>query len=175
MGWSEQRARSYYQAALNLMPIVPAIPVDKPEAFYQALLEALPDGMRVPGDCFDTEITKNALAITALASYPNELRWTSAYLLHDSVRPPNLEVLTNATVEKIILEEHSPQPAGSSESAVAARGVLVRVAEAGDRVGHGLAQGSERPVFLCLDDHGEIALTGGAFGAPAVLQRSGVG
>jgi hypothetical protein len=125
MGWTEQQIRSYYQAALNLMPIVPSIAADKPEAFYDALLQALPAEQRVQGDCYDTVIKENAVALTGIAAYHNDLRWTSALLLHDSVRPSNLDVLTNAAVERIVLEEG--QHSQSGEGSVAARGVLVRV------------------------------------------------
>jgi hypothetical protein len=125
MGWSEQQIRGYYQAALNLMPIVPSIAADKPEAFYEALLQALPTEQRVQGDCYDTVIRENAVALTGIAAYHNDLRWTSALLLHDSVRPSNLDVLTNAAVERIVLEEGSHSQSG--EGCVAARGVLVHV------------------------------------------------
>jgi hypothetical protein len=125
MGWTEQQIRGYYQAALNLMPIVPSIAADKPEPFYDALLQALPAEQRVDGDCYDTVIRENAVALTGLAAYRNDLRWTSALLLHDSVRPSNLDVLTNAAVERIVLEDGHNSKSG--EGCVAARGVLVRV------------------------------------------------
>jgi hypothetical protein len=125
MSWTEQQIRGYYQAALNLMPIVPSIASDKPEAFYEALLQALPAEQRVQGDCYDTVIKENAVALTGIAAYHNDLRWTSALLLHDSVRPSNLDVLTNAAVERIVLEEGPHSQSG--EGCVAARGVLVHV------------------------------------------------
>jgi hypothetical protein len=125
MGWSEQQIRGYYQAALNLMPIVPSVAADKPEAFYEALLQALPAEQRVDGDRYDTVIRENAVALTGLAAYHNDLRWTSALLLHDSARPSNLDVLTNAAVERIVLEDETNSNTG--EGSVAARGVVVRV------------------------------------------------
>jgi hypothetical protein len=158
MGWSLERTNAYYQAALNLMPVTPAILADQPEPFYAALLEALPgDMVRVPGHHHATRITEHSLALSGIAAYHDELRWTSAYLLHDSVRPRNLEVITNATVDKVVLSRDG--------NGLAATGVLLRVGE-GDKA---------RSVEVSVDEHGEIALTGGAFGAASVLQRSGIG
>jgi hypothetical protein len=158
MGWSLERANGYYQAALNLIPVTVAIPANKPEPFYAALLDALPgDMVAVPGHHHNTRITERSLALSGIAAYHDELRWTSAYLLHDSVRPRNLEVLTNATVDKVVL--------GRDGSGLAATGVLLRVGD-GDKA---------QSVEVKLDEHGEIALTGGAFGAAGVLQRSGIG
>mmetsp|Transcript_54169 Transcript_54169/g.106998 ORF Transcript_54169/g.106998 Transcript_54169/m.106998 type:complete len:689 (-) Transcript_54169:133-2199(-) len=158
MGWSEQRLQSYYQAALNLMPITPAVPKDQPEDFYNALMTAVPaDQTRAEGDYHNTNVTENALAMAALAAYPNEIRWTSAYFLHDSVRPSNLRVVTDATVEKLLLEENG--------DGVSTRGVQLLIGQGSDA----------RTVKVELDKDGEVALTGGAFGATSVLQRSGVG
>jgi choline dehydrogenase-like flavoprotein len=92
-----------------------------------------------------------------VACYPDELRWTSAYLLHDSVRPSNLTVLSDTVVDRVLLERTGEQ--------VTAKGVVVRV-------GEGAAQ---KECVVRLDERGEIALTGGAFGTVSVLQRSGVG
>lgn len=158
MGWTNERLQSYYQAALNLMPITPAIPHDQPEAFYNALMAAVPpDQIRAEGDYHNTSVTQNSLAMAALAAYPNELRWTSAYLLHDNIRPSNLRVVTNAAAEKLLFEE--------GESGISARGVRLILGEGTDA----------HSVEVFVDEDGEIALTGGAFGATSVLQRSGVG
>ena len=158
MGWSEERINAYYQAALNLMPITPSIPAAEPEPFYQAMMDNLPEEMvKVPNNNHATRITVNSLAMSALAAYPNELRWTSAYLLHDSVRPDNLEVLCNASVDKILFENNSGN--------VKAKKILIQV-------GEGVAA---QPVVVTLEDGGDVAVTGGAFGAVGVLQRSGIG
>jgi len=160
MGWTDEQVLAYYQAALNLMPISRSIPKHAQESFYEAILSNLPKGisnLAEEGNEHKTRLSLDSVAEFSVACYPNELRWTSAYLLHDSVRPSNLTVLSNAVVDKVVLEKVNNQ--------VVAKGVLIQVGEGADR----------KEVVARLDDHGEIALTGGAFGAVSVLQRSGVG
>lgn len=158
MGWSETQVLAYYQAALNLMPLSRSIPEHTPEEFYEAVHRNLPEDMkRVHGDEHQARVNVNSIAEVSVACYPNELRWTSAYLLHDLVRPSNLKVLSNAVVDKVVLERKGEQ--------VTATGVVIR-----------LGEGANKTEYVAkLDEHGEIALTGGAFGTVSVLQRSGVG
>ncbi len=160
MGWTEDQVLAYYQAALNLMPISPSIPKHTPEPFYEAILSNLPQGISnlgEEGNEHKTRVSLDSVAEFSVACYPNELRWTSAYLLHDSVRPSNLTVLSNTVVDKVVLEKVNNQ--------VVAKGVVIQVGEGADR----------KEIVARLDTQGEIALTGGAFGAVSVLQRSGVG
>lgn len=164
MGWTEDQILQYYQAALNIMPLTRAIPEHTPEAFYEAVQKNLPaDMLSVEHNEHKARVNVNSLAEVSVACYPNEVRWTSAYLLHDSVRPSNLKVLPHAVVDRVVLEKRG--------ETVVATGVVVRLdadAEAG--------AGKDKVEWVArLDEKGEIALTGGAFGTVSVLQRSGVG
>ena len=160
MGWDEERTYAYFQAALNLMPLTPAIPASQEEAFYSAVMASAPGEMaRVPGNEHKARITANSIAQSTLAAYHDELRWTSAYLLHRSVRPSNLEVLSNATADRVLLER------SDRDGSLKATGLVVHVGDGDDT----------QEKVISLDEQGEIALTGGAFGTVSVLQRSGVG
>lgn len=162
MGWDEERLYAYYQAALNLMPLTPAIPAAEPEAFYNAVMAVAPAEMtQAPCDEHKTRITHNSIAQSTLAAYHNELRWTSAYLLHESVRPSNLVVVSNATADRVLLER------SAADGSLRATGIVLHVGKGEDK--------AVQQVQVLLEDTGEIALTGGTFGAVGVLQRSGVG
>ena len=162
MGWSLSRINTYYQAALNMMPIERAIL--QPEQFYADVITSLtkpssdgtPPLKRVKDDNYNTEIVVDSVAENALAMFPDEQRWTSALLLHDEVRPANLIVLTTATADRVLIEHNS---AGNE---IFATGVIVRDADNAERL-------------IKLDEGGLLAVTGGAIGTPAILQRSGVG
>ena len=104
-------------------------------------------------------ITMNSIAESSIAAYPNETRWTSAYLLHDSVRPSNLKVISNAVADRVLFDTDTEQSRESGE--VTASGVLIHM--------------QDETFIARLDACGEVALTGGAFGTVGVLQRSGVG
>jgi hypothetical protein len=176
MGWSTHTMDVYYQAALNLMPLSRAIPAQAPERFYEAVLAGAVQhaGMApVAGNEHKAAITLNSIAESTLAAYDhNEVRWTSAYLLHDSVRPRNLKVVSDAVVDKVVFSRLPSQE-------LAATGVVVRIDSASDSDAEVTADsGTQRQkleYLVQLDAHGEVALTGGALGCVSVLQRSGVG
>lgn len=160
MGWDDEQLYAYYQAALNLMPLTPSIPAALKEDFYSAILAEVPADMtRIPDDEYKALITVNSIALASVAAYPNEVRWTSALLLHPSVKPTNLVVLTNATADRVLLDR------SDRDGSLKATGVVLQVSG---------AAGPEEKV-VALDEQGEVVLTGGAFGATSVLQRSGIG
>ncbi|CAM9285746.1 unnamed protein product, partial [Ectocarpus fasciculatus] len=162
MGWSLARIDKYYQAALNMIPIERAIL--QPEQFYADVITSLTkpsaDGiaplMRVKDDHYNTEIVVNSVAENALAMFPDEQRWTSALLLHEAVQPANLTVLTNVTTDRILIENDR------TRNELTATGVIVRDHNNVERL-------------IRLDKDGLLAVTGGAIGTPAILQRSGIG
>eukprot|EP00602_Paraphysomonas_sp_CaronLab_P002157 CAMPEP_0185028500 /NCGR_PEP_ID=MMETSP1103-20130426/14234_1 /TAXON_ID=36769 /ORGANISM="Paraphysomonas bandaiensis, Strain Caron Lab Isolate" /LENGTH=646 /DNA_ID=CAMNT_0027562927 /DNA_START=62 /DNA_END=1999 /DNA_ORIENTATION=- len=157
MGWSVAELNVYYQAALNLMPLYRANPVEEP--FYTACIDALTKNgplKRIPGDEYKSRIVVDSIAQCSMAMFgSSELRWTSAYLLHDAVRPKNLVVLSCADVQRVELER-------KSDGKLTAHSVVI-VRKDGTK---------ERAQ---LSNRGCVAITSGALGAPAVLQRSGIG
>ena len=147
---------TYFQAMLDVIPMSPAIPEGQQVKFYEDVIEKvdeLSDIKRLPGNEHKTGVVWDSIAISTIAMYANKdhLRWTPAWLLHDSVRPPNLKILTDVTVDKIEFDEEMNATGVSLEK----DGKLLKV---------------------CLEDeNGEILLTSGAMGNPAVMQRSGLG
>ena len=172
MGWSRLRLDTYYQTALNLMPITRAIPASKPEPFYTAIIEALTEAPssgsdsykplfnRLPDDEHKTHIVIDSIGESSLAVFDDENRWTSAYLLDASVRPANLKVVANAIVDRVSIE--STPTGDSNQPRLTAKGVEVEIE-------------GQRFMAQLAHDGGEIALTSGAFGNTGILQRSGVG
>lgn len=160
MGWSISQIRTYFQAALNLMPLCRSIPT--PEAFYTACIDALTEQssaspfQRVKEDEHKSDIVRNTIAEPSLAMYEsNGVRWTPAWLLDKSLCPPNLVVFPETSVNRIIWEKSGDE--------IKASGVEIKDIATG------------KPVQLYINPTGEVLLTGGAFGSVAVLQRSGVG
>lgn len=107
MGWSVAQIATYFQAALNLMPLCRSIPT--PEPFYTACIDALTKQssashfQRVEKDEYKSEVIRNTIAEPSLAMYEsNGVRWTPAWLLDNSLRPPNLVVLPETSVNRII-------------------------------------------------------------------------
>ena len=168
MGWSHQDLQVYYQAALNLMPLYRAI--TKPEPFFEKCIDVLthssssmnfvgeqmPPLSRLPRDEWMSDIVIDAIAEVSMAMVgTKELRWSSAYLLHPQIRPRNLEVIACADVDKVTIKRND-------EGAWVATGVIL-VDPSGNRK---VAQ---------LSTGGSVAITSGAMGTPAILQRSGIG
>ena len=67
---------SYYQAALNLMPIAPAFHAGNPSSFYSSVIEALTEGGNIDGamrrlrdDVHGTVMTVDSIAQASLAMY----------------------------------------------------------------------------------------------------------
>ena len=165
MGWTVTQLDEYFQAALNLMPLAPAIPHDAPVPFYTAVMESLtsPGALngsplsRLDDDEHKSGVVVDSVAMSSLAMYTledgREVRWTPTYLLLDEVRPSNLHIVTNALVDRLKF----------NDTLTAAEGVVVQV---GDET------------FMASpesDGGGTIALTLGALGTAALLQRSGCG
>ena len=179
MGWSDERITTYFQAALNLIPLVPSIPTAKPERFYTAVMETLPAAgltKRVKDDEYQTLIALNSISRSTLAVYLDELRWTSAYLLHESVRPSNLKVISSATADRVIFEKEflvssnvASDDKGTSKQPRAV-GVVLRVQNNNKD-----NKEEEKECLVLCEPTGEVVLTGGALGAVGVLQRSGIG
>lgn len=95
-----------------------------------------------------------------------EIRWTSAYLLNDKVRPKNLHVLSDCVVDKILFQNNYNKTV--EYESFSAKSVLLQD-----------INGSNFEVYLNDSDDdcdgGDVVLCNGAFGATSVLQRSGVG
>lgn len=147
---------TYFQAMLDIIPMSPAIPEGQHIDFYDDVIENM-DKLSVikklPDNEHKTSVVFDSIAISTIAMYANKdhLRWTPAWLLHDSIRPPNLKIITNVIVDKVEFDEE-----------LNATGVCL------EKDGQSLK--------VCLEDkNGEILLTSGAMGNPAVMQRSGLG
>jgi len=151
MGWTSGQLSSYLQMALDMMPLQSA---GCGEKFYDAVLETLGRTRtlkRVPGDEFKAKIVQNSAAYVSIAMWPDETRWTSAYLLEDGVRPKNLDVLTQYPVSKVLFD--------ADKRAIGVSGASGR-----------------NPILLdTRDQTSEVIVTAGSLGTPAILQRSGIG
>lgn len=200
MGWSHDRLCTYFQAALNLMPLSPSISNQKPIPFYEAVVETLtrdsdshghvdvdkdvdvihPGLHALPDNEHQAKVTVNTIARSSLAMYEDvnnedDVRWTAAYLMQDPFKPKSLKIITNATVDSIVFN-------GSEEEKkkdLLATGVKIVIGDETyiatiDRFIEGSCSNSGSG-----DDNinriGEIAITSGAINSSAVLQRSGVG
>lgn len=171
MGWTAEQLDTYFQTALNFMPLSPAIDKAAPIPFYDAVMTSLsaPEHgrplQRLPDDEHKAGIVIDSVAASSLAMYTNgdtnvgaELRWTPTYLMLDGVRPGKLKIVTDAVVEKINL--------GTGTDSYAEEGLVAE--------GVSIAVGGESCVAR-LQQGGRVALTSGAIGSAAILQRSGVG
>lgn len=173
MNWSLHQLDKYFQTALNFMPIAPAINKDHPIPFYTAVIDSLTQSQgaggeallkRLPDNEHKTGVIIDSIAASSLAMYnEDELRWTPAYLLLDPVRPKNLKILTEAVVDHIMFEK-----VGAGDELVA-KAVQIRIDDkvCVAKVASRFVDGQE---VL-----GSIALTSGAIGNTAILQRSGCG
>lgn len=172
MGWTFEQLTLYFQAVLDMIPLLPSIPGE--EEYYTKMIESLtnpenPHHLHRLIDNFanngnsavlgDRDVYKraepvmNTIGQPLLAMYNNELRWTSAYLLRPgNHRPNNLVVVPNAIVDKVVFDEENKRAVG------------VR-----------FAVGSQQYRANVTSSGGEIALTSGAFGNVGILQRSGIG
>jgi choline dehydrogenase len=170
LGWTLLELNVFFQAALNLVPVHPATsPALDP--FYKKCIDALTTPhsnntqlSRMPDDEYKCRVVVDSVAEASLAMYGDtEVRWTSALLLDDAVRPRNLKVLSSTYVDKVIINEKSiPTNDGEEEQLLAATGVVITTADGAKKV-------------VRLSPGGSVAVTSGSFGTPAVLQRSGIG
>jgi choline dehydrogenase-like flavoprotein len=145
MDWTDNQYICYMQTALDMMPLQSA---GCGETLYDTILSTL-DKRNVlrTFDEFNAKITPNSASYVSIAMFPDETRWSSAYLLDDSIKPSNLDVKTNWHTDKILFSE--------SNSKIKAIGVK-----------------SDDGKVIHAD---EILLTAGSLGTPAILQRSGIG
>lgn len=172
MGWTEEQCAMYFQAALDMIPLLPAMPEE--EEFYTTIVKSLTDpsnpfhlnrlidnfGGNGNGSKFGdrdvyirAEPVRDTIGQPLLAMYNNELRWTSAYLLRPGAhRPRNLVVVPNAVVDKVVFAGEQPV-----------------ATEVKFSVGNKHFRAAVSPTG------GEVALTSGAIGNVGILQRSGVG
>lgn len=166
MGWSNSQLDMYYQAALDMIPVARSI--QTPELYYTKLIDAITsdDGdstkkrnalllNKGKDNEHRTSVVVDTIAETTLAMYNNAVRWTSAFLLRDGVRPNNLDVLAEHAVEKVTFAIDGDN--------LRATGVIVQHEE------------TRKPTEILIERDGEVAVTAGAIGSVAVLQRSGVG
>ena len=137
MGWSHDRLCTYFQAALNLMPLSPSISDQKPIPFYDAVVKTLtntisstrdshthvrhvdghvdvihPGLHALPDNEHQAKVTVNTIARSSLAMYEDvnnedDVRWTAAYLMQDPFKPKSLKIITNATVDSIVFNGSS--------------------------------------------------------------------
>lgn len=157
MGWDVDRLESYYQVALNLIPLSPAISPEHPVPFYTELIRQLSFDS-ISDDEHKTEVNANTIAVPSLAMYDNkdELRWTPAYLMHESVRPNNLFIITDSIADKVLFSD--------KDNVLQAIGVDI------------IAEGKEMTRSVVrLEDNGALLLTCGSISTAAILQRSGIG
>jgi choline dehydrogenase-like flavoprotein len=167
MGWEIETLDTYFQAALDLMPLVPAMNNMK-EEFYQAWIESLTNNKyprplnRLPQDTFPADIVMNSIAQPLMAYYHDELRWTSAYLLSPNIKPKNLTVLSHSIVDNVTIEQDK------DTKNTRATGLVIHTSNAHDH-------SKVDTVYLPLSEHSEVLLTSGALGTAGILQRSGVG
>jgi len=162
MKWSTTQLSSYYQAALNLMPLSSAIKSDQSVSFYNNVIESLTNTgklKRLDNDEHKSEIIVNTIAQSSLAMYAkDELRWCSAYLMHNDNKPKKLKIVTDAYVDKILFNNDN------KNNELIATGVDL------------IISGEKYTANLDLNcKNSDIVITSGAIGSAAVLQRSGIG
>jgi hypothetical protein len=112
IGWSEADLKLYFQAALNLVPVHPATsPTLDP--FYVKCIDTLTKSnggykplMRMPDDEYKTIVEDDTVAEASLAMFSETgVRWISALLLDNDIRPPNLKILSETCVNKMVIEQ----------------------------------------------------------------------
>ena len=191
MKWSLDDFNMYIQAALDMMPLHTTA---QNERFYDDVLKTLTDytedGARsetievrsrsesVEGlqslQEYKAEIINDSIGYVSVAMYPDELRWTCAYLLHDSIRPKNLTVLANTEIDKVLfnVSKYSNFPDTYDIR-------MNQVLEYKIITGTGVLTSNGKEIKLKNDsDSGktrEIIIAAGSLGTPAILQRSGLG
>ena len=162
MGWSVLQLDSYYQAALNMMPLAPAIPLNESIPFYNAIIDSLTKDnaplIKIGNDNeYKSEIILNSIGVSSLAMYyHDELRWCTAYYTSKYHKPKKLVVLTDVIVDRILLNKNNINE-------LVATGVNI------------LIDNKVTTIYLNDSNHSNIVLTCGAIGNPALLQRSGIG
>lgn len=177
MGWSLGRVNAYIQSALNMMPIQSA---HRGERFYDAVLKTLGDAgilKRVPENEYKGEIVPNSAAYVSIAMWPDETRWTSAYLLENPVRPKNLDVRTDFLVDKVLFDSNK-----RATGVLAAHGETVHllndindVNPVSDVKRTADTLQSEANVGTADTLQSEVIVAAGSLNTPAILQRSGIG
>ena len=151
MGWTENEINVYFQSVLNMIPVQSA---GCNERFYDEIIDKLSKSSNLnrlnDNEC-KAQIISDSVSYVSMAMFPDESRWTCAYLLHDSIRPKKLKVVKNWTVDKILFKKNED---GSISP--------VSVVSSNDE-------------YIDLKKGGEVIITAGSLGTPAILQRSGIG
>lgn len=143
---------TYIQTILNLIPIDSAASFS--EKFFDEVIDTLSRNEKLISHNYKSQITPNSIGYAPIAIFPDETRWTSAYLMEDGIRPANLDVITGASVDKVLLSD--------DPTITKAQGVSVVLSDGTSREYH-------------LSQTGEVVLAGGSLGVPSILQRSGIG
>jgi choline dehydrogenase-like flavoprotein len=151
MGWHRQEFDMYIQTALNMIPLQSASDGDK---FYDKLIDTLDQNGIVKRIDVDNEYKAKILADTigyvSIAMFPDESRWAGVFLLHPSICPKKLKIVTNSPVDRVLIETNN-----DIHSAI---GVITNNGD----------------TFKVIKT-GEVVVTAGSLGTPAILQRSGMG
>jgi choline dehydrogenase len=102
-----------------------------------------------PTQHYNCSVNPNSIGYVSLAMFDNgsESRWSSALLL--DTRLPNLKVVTDFTVDRVIFDKDRV-----AKSVISAKGNYINL--------------NDKPTS-------SIILTAGSIGTPAILQRSGIG
>lgn len=195
MGWQLERIQTYYQAALNLIPVSRAIPSSRKERIHDDVIRILTEPehsskdditlhrvlasdekgkvavLPRQDDEFNTVVVPNSVAEVSMSMYgdsgenegADEIRYVSAYLVHEKVRPKNLKVVCNMIADKIVFESK----VGNTNDVIA-KSVVMQDEE-----------GKSWIVDLVVDEasgqRGDVVITNGSLGATGLLQRSGIG
>lgn len=108
MNWSDSQYFHFMQTALNMIPLQSARNESESVSLYDTILSTWDrHGVlkRVKDDEFKAQIVHDSAAYVSIAMFPDETRWSSAYLLDNAIRPSNLDVITNWHANKIIFNE----------------------------------------------------------------------
>ena len=105
----------------------------------------------VEDDEYKTKVLYDTISYVSIAMYPDETRWTGAYLLDESIKPKNLRVVPNFFVDKIIFDNNK------------------------NAVGITSSNGTDVIFTHESEPNTEIIIMAGSLGTPAILQRSGIG
>jgi hypothetical protein len=160
MNWTINDINIYYQSVLNMIPIQTA---GCQEKFYDEVIDSLDRAkilQTLPDNEYKASLISNSVSYVSIAMFPDESRWTCAYLLHDSIRPKKLKVKKNWTVDKILFKKENDSPADPDSDLNNYYPTYI-VSTNNDQI--------------YLKKGGEIIITAGSFGTPAILQRSGIG
>ena len=149
MGWTKHKHDMYIQSVLDMIPIQSA---NCGEIFYDNVIQMLSDNNilnEVEDNEYKTKVLYDTISYVSIAMFPDETRWTGAYLLDKSIKPSNLDVITNFFVDKVIFDDNKR-----------AIGVL---------------SSDKRHIEIYDPDNSEVIIMAGSLGTPAILQRSGIG